>query len=456
MSVPNHKRLAVEGGTPVLPPNVHRRWPEITAADRLAVSAALDGDIWGIHGVQVTALQEEYAGTIGARYCLAVNSGTAALHCALVASGIESGQEVIVPAFTFVASAMAVLQVGATPVFCDIDPRTYTLDAAKLDSLISARTTAIMPVHIQGLPADMDAINAIADAHGLAVIEDAAQAHGATYQGRRAGTLGGCAAFSLNGAKPLNAGEGGIFATSNPDAMEAAQRLAVLGEQTPKPHGSEVRAFWSRGLGWNYRIHELTAALARSQLRRLADYNARARANAAILTAGLADMPGITPPHIPQGVESAYCRYRFRIDPTALGWTGDPTECRDRLLFALRAEGLAVDTWQLWPVPAQPVFRSAIQTPWTRGRAEPKLERWDPARFPEASRLLNESLCFGPDREPLYVQEEAVIRRYVDALDKVLGRLDVVFTTEYEPVRVVPTIPRAELSLDALTPWMSV
>jgi dTDP-4-amino-4,6-dideoxygalactose transaminase len=446
MATDTANTLAIEGGDPVVPAGVHHRWPDITQADRDAIGEVLDrGELWGAYGVEVTALQTEYAEYCGTKHCLAVNSGTAALHCALVASGVRPGDEVIVPAFSFVATPMAVLHAGAVPVFCDIDPRTFNIDPARVEELVTERTAAIMPVHMHGVVADMEALGVIASRHGLAIIEDAAQAHGSTYHGRNAGTLGACAGFSLNGAKNLSAGEGGLLVTDDDDLFTAARRLAIFGEDTPRPKPGEVRAFWSRGVGWNYRIHEITAALARAQLRRLDTYNAQARRNAAILTAGLSELRGIEPPYLPEGLESVYFRYRFRFEPSDFGWDGDPVEFRDRLLYALRGEGVAVSTWQLLPLPAQPTFRRDQYHAWSPALQEQPLEPWDPGRYPEASRLLDQSLVLGPDQEPLYVQDEAVMELYLQAFTKVLDRIDVVLSADYEPVRVTPPIPAGEL-----------
>ncbi|MGH2821990.1 MAG: DegT/DnrJ/EryC1/StrS family aminotransferase, partial [Thermoleophilaceae bacterium] len=294
------EKLAIEGGTRAIPPGTHRRWPDIQQEDHEALQAVLRrGELWGANGTEVTALQDEWASYVGTDYCLAVNSGTAALHCAVVAVGVGPGDEVIVPAFSFIATPMSVLHAGAVPVFCDIEPTTFNIDVSKIEERITPRTKAIMPVHIHGVVADIDEIQAIADRHGLAVIEDAAQAHGSKYKGRNAGTLGACAAFSLNGAKNLSAGEGGLFVTDDEQVHLAARRLAIFGEDTPPLEKGEFRAFWSHGIGWNYRTHELTAALARSQLRRLDGYNETARRNAALLTDGLRQLPGIQPPEIP-------------------------------------------------------------------------------------------------------------------------------------------------------------
>jgi perosamine synthetase len=434
-------RLAALGGRPAVPPNSHRRWPEIAAADRAALERVLDrGELWGPNAPEVTALQREWADYVGVRFCVLVNSGTAALHCALVAAAVRPGDEVIVPAFGFVATPMAVLQAGAVPVFCDIDPRTHTLSPREARERVGERTRAIMPVHVHGLPADMDELRAIAERHGLALIEDAAQAHGATYRGARAGALGDGAAFSLNGSKNLSAGEGGLYVTGDDEGFVAARRLAIFGEDTPPTGPGRYRAYWSHGVGWNYRSNELTAALARTQLRRLDAYNRTAQRNAAMLNAGLSALHGLEPPHVPEDRTCVFYRYRIRIHPHELGFAGPPRELRDRLLWALQAEGVAASLWQLLPLPAQPVFRRGRFAPWRPGDDD-RLERWDPEAHPETLRLLESSIVLGTATEPLFNQPPELIDRYLEAFEKVLSDREALFTADHMPVQPWPPIP---------------
>jgi perosamine synthetase len=434
-------RLAALDGSPAVPPGSHRRWPEITAADRAALERVLDrGELWGPNAPETGALQREWADYVGVRFCLLVNSGTAALHCALVAARVRPGDEVIVPSFSFVATPMAVLQAGAIPVFCDIDTQTHTLDPRRVEERIGERTRAIMPVHVHGLPADMDELRAIARRHGLALIEDAAQAHGATYRETRTGALADSAGFSLNGSKNLSAGEGGLFVTDDEEAFVAARRLAIFGEDTPPTGPGRYRAYWSHGIGWNYRSHELTAALARSQLRRLDRYNETAQRNAALLNAGLSDLPGLDPPHVPEDRTCVFYRYRIRIHPDELGFAGPPLELRDRLLWALQAEGVAASLWQLLPLPAQPVFRRGRFAPWRPGDSGP-LEPWDPTAHPETLRLLESSIVLGTATEQLLNQPSALMERYLEAFEKVLSDREALFTADYRPVRPWPPIP---------------
>jgi perosamine synthetase len=424
-------RLAIAGGRPAVPGGLHRRWPEITAADRAALARVLDrGELWGPNAPEVRALEQEWADYVGTRFCLVTNSGTAALHCALVGAGVGPGDEVIVPAFSFVATPMAVLHAGATPVFCDIDPETCTIDPARIEELIGARTRAVMPVHVHGLPAEMDEIRSIAARHGLAVIEDAAQAHGATYRGARVGALGDGAAFSLNGSKHLSAGEGGMFVTRDERAALAARRLAIFGEDTPPTGPGQYRAYWSHGVGWNYRGHELTAALARSQLRRLDERLATAQRNAALLNAGLAGLAGLGPPHVPGDRTCAFYRYRIRLQPDGLGFAGSPVERRDRLLFALQGEGVPASLWQLLPLPAQPVFRDRGRLPWDRDA------------HPETLRLLESSIVLGTAEEPIFIQPIGLIELYVEAFEKVMANFETVLSVDYRPVQPWPPWPR--------------
>lgn len=414
---------ALLGGARAVPHEQHRRWPDVRTEDREAVLAVLErGILCGPSAPEITALQREWAQYLGVEHCLALNTGTAALHCCAAAAGLGPGDEVIVPAFTFIASAMAMAHQGCVPVFCDVDPRTYNLDPALIEERLTERTRAILPVHLHGLPAEMDEINAIAERHGLLVLEDAAQAHGALYKGRKTGTLAFCAGFSLNATKNLSGGEGGLFVTDDETAFVAARRLSIFGEDVPPLEPGEFRAYWSYGIGWNYRNQELSSALARSQLRRLDEYNATAQRNAEVLSAGLERIEGILPPHVPADRTSIFHKYRVRLDPAALGFDGPATELRDRALHALQAEGVEAVVWQLHPLPAYPAFRGE--------------RKWDPAEYPEASRLLEESLILGSEGMPLFVQQVELMERYVEAVEKVLANLERLLEAPYEPVRV--------------------
>lgn len=428
--------LAIAGGKSAVPADRHRRWPEITDEDRAAVTAVLDrGVVCGPNAPEITALEREWGEYLGVEHALALNSGTAALHCACAAVGLGPGDEVVVPAFTFIASAMAVVHQGAVPVFCDVQLATYNLDPGRVEERLTERTQAIMPVHLHGLPADMDELNAIARRRGLAVIEDAAQSHGALYKGRKTGTLADCAGFSLNATKNLSGGEGGMFVTDDPDGYRAARRLSTFGEDVPPLEPDELRLYWSHAVGWNYRNQELSSAFARSQLRRLDRYTEIAERNGAILTEGLARIPGVVPPRVPGDRTHVYHKYRLRLEPRQLGFDGPATELRDRIVRALQAEGVHAVLWQVHPLPAYPAFRRELR-PWHKRRDAEPLRDWDPAEFPNATRILDESLILGSETSPLFIQEPDLMERYVEAFDKVMGDLERVLALPFEPVRL--------------------
>ncbi len=403
-------RLALFGGPPVLRPGQARRWPLLSQADYAAVRRVLDrGVLSGLGASELKALEAEFAASVGTRFCLATNSGTAALHIALAAAGVGRGDEVIVPALSFIATAQAVLHQGAVPVFADIDPKTYTLDPAAVAARITARTRALVPVHLHGLPAEMDALSALADGAGLTVIEDAAQAHGARYRGRAVGTLGQMAAFSLNSTKNLPAGEGGLFVTDSSELNARAGRVRFNGLD-PAPEWDPLRPLdegadsLATTTGWMYLPGELTAAVARAQLRRLPETTTRSQRNAARLTTRLAELPGVEPPTVPADRIHVFHKYRVRLDPERAGVKLSPSAFRDLVLRALSAEGVEAVLWQTVPLPAHPLFASR----------EP---------YPEAQAALDASLIIGSQSCPLFAQPLDVIDAWADAVEKVWAHL---------------------------------
>jgi dTDP-4-amino-4,6-dideoxygalactose transaminase len=383
-----------------------QRWPIITDADRAAATRVLDrGVLSGAGAPEMRALEAEFAALLGSGQCLATNSGTAALHIALGALRLSPGDEVIVPAFSFIATAQAVLHEGAVPVFADVDPVTYTIDPADAAARVTARTRAIVPVHLHGLPADMDAVNALAKRANLTVIEDAAQAHGATYRGRPAGTLGTMAAFSLNSTKNLPAGEGGLFVTSSEELYARAARVRFDGLEPPskwdaaRPLDDEADSL-STVRGWMYLPGELTCAVARAQLTRLAATTARAQRNGARLSARLASLAGVRTPVVPPDRTHVFHKYRVVLDPAPLGLPITPRALRERVLDALRAEGVEAVLWQEVPLPAHPLFASR-------------------ERYPVAEAALDGSLIIGSQSYPLFAQPLAVVDAWADAFERV-------------------------------------
>lgn len=348
------ERLAVHGGPRAIPEGVVKPWPPIGPEDEELVLASLRHP-QHTFGPNCVAFQEEFAAWNGNRYALTTNSGTAALHMSLVACDCGTGDEVIVPAYSWSSSATCVMQHNCIPVFVDIDFRTMNLDLDRLEAAITPRTRAIIVVHLHGLPVDMERVMAIADRHGVRVIEDACQAHGARWRGRKVGTWGHCAAFSCNQNKLLCSGEGGLFVTDDPEMLAKAQSLWSFGEcRSPV----ESRDYHVYAMGWMYRNNDLTAAFGRAQLRRLDDYLARIRENAAVLTEELQGVPHLILPEEPEGATHNWYNYTIRFDMEAMGHAHDAAAFRDRLVRALQAEGVETGVWQGYILPAMTVFQA--------------------------------------------------------------------------------------------------
>ena len=353
-------KLALQGGPRAVPEGLAKPWPHITDADRAAVAEVLSGeDIRLQRTIQSEALAAEWAEFVGVKYCLPTNSGTSSLHMALAAAGVEPGDEVICPAFTFWATAAAVLHHCAIPVFVDIEPGTHCMDPNLVEAAITPRTKAILPVHIHGLPASLQPILELAEKYELMLIEDACQAHGATYQGKRVGGWGHAAGFSTQQSKCLTTGsEGGLFVTNDEGMFYRARQLQYFGEAVIEGKEREQQEYNARGLGWMYRCDVFGQAFARSQLKRLPESNATRARNAAALTARLKGITGVETPLIPADRESAWYNYVVGVHPEPLGLDVEPAAFRAKIQQALAAEGVECGQWQRVPVPAQDVFRN--------------------------------------------------------------------------------------------------
>ncbi len=271
-------------------------------ADRIPVSMpVLDGreseyvaeclsSTWiSSQGRFIEEFEQQFAAWCGSRYAVATNNGTTALHLALVALGVGPGDEVIVPTLTYIASANSVTYCGATPVLVDVDPVTLTLDPDAVAAAVTPRTAAVMPVHLYGHPADMDPLLALADEHGLAVVEDAAEAHGARYRGRRVGSLGTCAAFSFFGNKIITTGEGGMVTTDDPDLARRLLQHRGQGQDFE-------RRYWFPIVGFNYRMTNVAAAIGVAQLERVEEHLAARERVRAWYDAELSAVAGVVTP----------------------------------------------------------------------------------------------------------------------------------------------------------------
>ncbi|GAB2456324.1 DegT/DnrJ/EryC1/StrS family aminotransferase [Nocardioides hungaricus] len=322
--------------------------PIIGEEERAAVDRVLRSGMLA-QGPEVAAFEDEFAGHFGLdRACVAVNSGTSGLHLGLLAAGIGPGDEVIVPSFTFAATANSVALTGATPVFADIDPATFCLDPASVAASVTDRTAAIMPVHLYGHPADMPALQVIADEHGLQVFEDAAQAHGASLGGVPVGAFGRFAMFSLYPTKNMTSGEGGMVSVAN-DEIERLVRL-YRNQGMQRQYENEV-------VGFNNRMTDIHAAIGRVQLTKVDVWTERRQENAAFLDANL---EGVTTPPVADGAVHVYHQYTVRV----------PHD-RDGLSAALR-EQYAVGSGMFYPIPNHRLapFRSSVDLPATERAAQ--------------------------------------------------------------------------------------
>ena len=422
-----HRALALHGGMPVAPPGViQERWPIVTEEDVAAVSATLRGGrLSWVNNEEIPALERAWAEYVGTRYCIAMNSGTAALHAAVAAAGVEPGDEVLVPALTFLASATAVIHHQGLPVFVDVDPRTFTMDPARIEERITGRTRAIVVVHLHGLPADMDPIMAIARRHGLKVIEDTCQAPGALYKGRKAGSLGDMAAYSIMAGKNLpTAGEGGLFTTDDPALRDCADMVKMFGERVG-PDGE--REYNAATLGWNYRFSSILAAFTLSQLSRLDEHTTRVQQGARRLAEGMSRIPGLIPPHVPVDRTHVYHHFRFRVDPAAAGVDLPVGVFRKALQDAMAAEGVPLIEYQNRPVPGQRLFQErrgyGKGWPWSGGFAGREIT-YDIGEYPQTLDVIRGSLLVGRRLCMASFMEPGNIDLYLEAFHKVFGHLD--------------------------------
>lgn len=425
-------QLAALGGKPVFDKNRHNKWPEVTDDDKRAVMEVLDrGILSGSEAPAAKAFQEDFARYVGAKHALLCHSGTSALQVAVGAHGIGEGDEVIVPSYSFVATALCVISQGAIPVFVDVLPGTGNMDPSKVEAAISPRTKAIMPVHVHGCPADLSELAAIAKKHGVLLLEDAAQAHGATYGGKPVGTFGRGAGFSLQSSKNLSAGEGGVYVTDEDELLVRANQIRNFAQNIVAADAKHYdlnrpldghRGMVSLGVGSMYRGNEMMAAFARSQLRRLPEKTARGQANAAKLAKALDQLPGVSAPAIPEGRTSVFHKYRVWLDGEKAGVDLPPEKLRDVTAQALRAEGCEVVLWQGEPLPNFPLFRemkgygkgfpySASDTARLRANYE--------ADYPVTKKLLASSIVLFSQTCPLIAQDEATVDQYAAAFQKV-------------------------------------
>jgi perosamine synthetase len=320
--------------------------PTLNGNEKKYVNDCLDANWISSGGRFITAFEKAFADACEAKYAVACTSGTSALHLAMATMDIGPGDEVIVPAFTMIATVSAVSYVGATPVLVDSEPETWNIDLNQVADRITSKTRLVVPVHTYGHPADLDPLMALADMHGFSVLEDAAEAHGATYNGRKVGSLGHAAAFSFYANKIITTGEGGML-TTNDDGFATISR-------TLRDHAfSPERHFWHKFRGFNYRMTNLQAAVGLAQVEQLHSLVERRRQNAALYSLLLDDVPGIVRPPEAPNVKSAFWMYSVLVGEE-FGMT------RDQLRRFLADEGIETRTFFI-PIHLQPIYYKIFQ-----------------------------------------------------------------------------------------------
>jgi dTDP-4-amino-4,6-dideoxygalactose transaminase len=306
--------------------------PLIGEEEKNAVLEVLESGMLA-QGSKVAIFEKKFASYCGVRYAIATSSGTTALHTALLAHNIGNGDEVITTPFTFIASSNAIIYVGARPIFVDIDIDTFNMDVSKIEAAITHKTKAILPIHLFGLAANMDAVMEIARKHSLLVIEDACQAHGAEYKGRRVGSFGtGC--FSFYPTKNMTSGEGGMITTDNPEIAERSRMI--------RQHGMKVR-YYHEDLGFNFRMTDVHAAIGLAQLTKLENFNSRRIMNAEYYSNNLRN---VKIPSVPEGYRHVFNQYTIRV----------PLELRDGLLEKLKENDICSDVYYPIPIHKQKIY----------------------------------------------------------------------------------------------------
>jgi dTDP-4-amino-4,6-dideoxygalactose transaminase len=319
--------------------------PIIGDDERAAVDRVLRSGMLA-QGPEVAAFEEEFSKHVGGRHCVAMNSGTSALHLGFIAAGIKAGDEVIVPSFSFAATANSVALAGGVPVFGDIDPKTFNLDPDHAESLITSKTKAIMPVHLYGHIAAMDRFAEIGEKHGVQIIEDAAQGHLASLNGKNSGEFGTVASFSFYPTKNMTAGEGGMVVT---ESAEIARTLRLLRNQ-----GQEIR-YRNEIIGFNTRMTDIHAAIGRVQLAKLPAWTKQRQENAAYLDANI---KGVVTPFVAPGSTHSYHQYTIRVP-------GGNANVRDKFMEELTKRGVGSGVYYPTPIHRLPSFNLKLDLPET-------------------------------------------------------------------------------------------
>lgn len=419
-------KLAIAGGAPVRT-KLFTEWPQFDEREKRAILSVLESRNWGGYPFpnQLAELfGQRFAAHQDAKHALCAANGTVTLEIALKAIGIGPGDEVIVPAYTFEATAAPVLRLGAIPVFVDVLPDTYCVDASAADAAITSRTRAIIPVHLAMNMADMDAVTELADRHGLKIVEDCAHAHGAKWRERGAGSIGDAGSFSMQTTKLMTAGEGGVVTTGDDELFELCQSYVNCGRASQTDH------FRHRMLGFNYRMTEFQAAILLAQLERLPEQTERRAARAERLSEGLSRIPGISLLRKDERLTTqAIYQFVFKYEPGAFGGAS-----RDRFVAALEAEGIPSDGLFY-----EPVYRSALfnvdprDFPTLRSRGAEDLP-WAKTHCPVAERAAYVESVWLPHQ--LLLGSEQDVDQIVEAVAKIQGNVDALLGADHRLIEI--------------------
>ena len=407
-------KLAIAGGAPVRTQSF-TEWPQFDEREKRAILGVLESRNWGGYPFpnrHAELFSQRFAAHQDANHALCAANGTVTLEIALKAIGIEPGDEVIVPAYTFEATAAPVLRLGAIPVFVDVLPDTYCIDSASAAAAVTSRTRAIIPVHLAMSMADMDAVLEIAARYGLKIVEDCAHAHGAKWRNRGAGSLGDAGSFSMQTSKLLTAGEGGVVTTQDDEVFELCQSYVNCGR------ASQTDRFQRRIIGFNYRMTEFQAAILLAQLERLPQQTELRAARAARLSEGLSSIAGISLLRKDERLTTqAIYQFVFKYAPEGFGGAS-----RDRFVAALEAEGIPSDGLFY-----EPLYRSALfqveprDFPMLKIHDGPDLP-WARTRCPVAERAAYSESVWLPHQ--LLLGHEQDVDQIVEAVAKIQSNID--------------------------------
>lgn len=417
-------KLALLGGEPLVKERLGKPWPIWGEEEEKALREVLHSGLWWRGGYadwkesKVGQFEDAFAAYQHARWGIAVTNGTQALECALKAAGVEPGDEVIVPALTFVATATSVALVGAIPRIVDVDPQTYNISPAAIEAAINEHTRALIPVHNGGYPCDLEAINALAQKHGLMVIEDCAHAHGSEWKGRRVGAIGHFGAFSFQQGKTMTCGEGGIVLTNDDELAEKAYSFMHIGRLSGRPFYEFHR------VASNLRMTEWQAAVLLCQLQRLDEQVETRERNITYLAEHLWQMEGLQPLPRDREVVTRWSFYYWNFKFLAEAWEG---VSRDTFLEALRAEGVPCGVGGH----GRPIYRNPLFQQMNFGRTGfplkcPCCNRWRidyrEVYCPEAERIYRTEACSFP--HAMFLGPQSDMDRLLAALQKVWENRD--------------------------------